>query len=540
MTEPTLLPLLRGRKISLDDALKSDLNVLVQLKWRDELVEFCRFLHKNLSEIAEVVSRHLGISKSDLEIAEFKEWRHGTFNTCVPVQIKGHPSLPRRVMIRFPQPFKVGETFNPGNVDEKLRCEAATYIWLRKNCPTIPIPRLLAMGFPGMQSFTTLENVSFWNRLIWYCQRLWLGQELSPYVSHRRRNLPGVGYLIIEYVEKGSMLSETWPEQSDDPKRRENLFRGLSQTLLSLAKIPLPKIGSWTINDSGIIALTNRPLSLLLHEFESHEIPTNIPRDLTYYSIEPWVLDMLACQDSRMRQQPNAIHSDSDGCTQLGALTALRGLLMNLVDRRARGGPFVLSLTDLHASNIFVDSDWNITCIIDLEFACVLPIQMVTVPHWLNNRGIDQITDSHFEEYKILYDEFVAAMEYEEDRQQLVSAQGDTLHSQRLRKSWETGSFWYSHALTSVNAFPALFDVHIAPRFGGVLSFAADQLLSKFWSDDAMGFITEKIEDQERYNARIREIFAKASQKSGTASTVEGDVPEKDEPNHDHAPSVAE
>jgi hypothetical protein len=32
-----------------------------------------------------------------------------------------------------------------------------------------------------------------------------------------------------------------------------------------------------------------------------------------------------------------------------------------------RHGPFPLQLTDLHASNIFVDEDWNITCLIDLE-----------------------------------------------------------------------------------------------------------------------------------------------------------------------------
>lgn len=53
--------------------------------------------------------------------------------------------------MRFPQPFKVGEDFRPGNAEEKLRCEAATYIWLQTKCPDIPIPRLFAVGFPGTQ-----------------------------------------------------------------------------------------------------------------------------------------------------------------------------------------------------------------------------------------------------------------------------------------------------------------------------------------------------------------------------------------------------
>ncbi|KEQ98347.1 hypothetical protein AUEXF2481DRAFT_36860 [Aureobasidium subglaciale EXF-2481] len=54
--------------------------------------------------------------------------------------------------MRFPLPYNIGEYFAPGTIDEKLRCEAATYVWLNKHCPTIPLPRLLGMGFPGSQS----------------------------------------------------------------------------------------------------------------------------------------------------------------------------------------------------------------------------------------------------------------------------------------------------------------------------------------------------------------------------------------------------
>jgi hypothetical protein len=37
------------------------------------------------------------------------------------------------------------------------------------------------------------------------------------------------------------------------------------------------------------------------------------------------------------------------------------------VKRERRNGPFYLQLTDLHASNIFVDENWNIAYLIDLE-----------------------------------------------------------------------------------------------------------------------------------------------------------------------------
>jgi hypothetical protein len=49
-------------------------------------------------------------------------------------------------------PYKVGECIYSGNAEEKLRIEAATYIWLRENCPDIPIPELLGFGLPGGHS----------------------------------------------------------------------------------------------------------------------------------------------------------------------------------------------------------------------------------------------------------------------------------------------------------------------------------------------------------------------------------------------------
>lgn len=55
--------------------------------------------------------------------------------------------LGKRVLIRFPLPYKVGESRYPGNADEKLHCEAAAYIWINQNYPSVPIPKLLGFSF---------------------------------------------------------------------------------------------------------------------------------------------------------------------------------------------------------------------------------------------------------------------------------------------------------------------------------------------------------------------------------------------------------
>lgn len=156
----TTLPLLRGR-ISLQDALTEDEDIIQRLSYPAKRLDFWLHHFRSRSQIAQVVSRHLNIPPSDFRLEGVEEWIHGSFNACIPITIlesTRHPRLPPRTIIRFPLPYRIGETINPGNVDEKLRCEAATYVWLQRNCPSIPVPRLLGFGFPGVQS---VDHMSF-------------------------------------------------------------------------------------------------------------------------------------------------------------------------------------------------------------------------------------------------------------------------------------------------------------------------------------------------------------------------------------------
>ena len=77
-------------------------------------------------------------------------WLHRSFNVCIPVYINNPGrSLPAKMAFRVPLPYKIGEEEFPGNAEEKVRSEAATYIWSNKNCPDIPIPKLRGFGVPG-------------------------------------------------------------------------------------------------------------------------------------------------------------------------------------------------------------------------------------------------------------------------------------------------------------------------------------------------------------------------------------------------------
>lgn len=145
------LPLFHG-DITLDTALEGDENMLQKIAYPEKRIDFYLFLYNNRSDIEAVVSRHLGLSKTDTcEIGGFEDWMAGSFNVCIPMKLNS-PRFPRRVLIRFPLPYKVGESSFAGNADEKVRCEAATYLSIQDNCPTVPIPVLWGFGFSGGQS----------------------------------------------------------------------------------------------------------------------------------------------------------------------------------------------------------------------------------------------------------------------------------------------------------------------------------------------------------------------------------------------------
>ena len=127
---------------------------------------------------------------------------------------------------------------------------------------------------------------------------------------------------------------------------------------------------------------------------ENEGIPSGIPRDRTYAEAEGYISDLISLQDNKIRYQPNSIHDQEDGRMQLAALAALRATAHHFMSPASRSGPFFYTLSDLQQNNIFVDEDWNIQTIIDLEWARSVPAQMQLPPYWLTSRAVDQIETS--------------------------------------------------------------------------------------------------------------------------------------------------
>lgn len=350
---------------------QDDDNVLQELSYPERRLGLYTDLYQHRAAIESIVSFHMNLSNEQTcSVGEVKEWISGSFNVCIPVYIDGGDNtVPRNVLIRFLLPFKVGETQRPDNANEKLRSETATFIWVRQR---IPPP--------------------------------------SPYLSHNCPFDQITGYLIMDYIVSTdtAMLSEFWGKLRLDQKRRTNLFRGLSRIILSLAQHPFDRIGSLKIDNDGSIKHTNRPLTLRLHHLENESVPTNIDRDLTFPTSDDYFMDLLSYHDSRLRHAPNLIQNNADGEAQLSTLTIMRALLPHFFYRELRRGPFVLTWTDLHQSNLFVDSDWNIKSLVDLEWTCSLPVEIIHPPYWLTNYTVDQLyLEKYLDAFSEAYSEFI-------------------------------------------------------------------------------------------------------------------------------------
>ncbi len=302
------------------------------------------------------------------------------------------------------------------------------------------------------------------------------------------------------------MLATTWKQQRQDPDRRQKLFRGMARIMLSLARVPQPRIGSFYFGHDGSIALTNRPLTTTLMILENDGAPRTIDQNEIYSCTETFLSDMLSFHDGRFLSHPNAVYGEGDCRGHMAARTVLRALSHYYIDRSRRYGPFLLQLTDQHACNMIVDDDWNITCLIDVEWVCALPSEMLHVPYWLTERGIDQIDGEHLTEFDEVRREFMRIFD-DEERQAATATRHGIVLAQALDDAWDSGGMWFWHCVSSINAMQSLVRDHLCPRFSTKFYPKVEVILSNLWCRDAAMVVEKKVAEHEEYDNKLRRLF---------------------------------
>ncbi|KND87469.1 hypothetical protein TOPH_07875 [Tolypocladium ophioglossoides CBS 100239] len=209
---------------------------------------------------------------------------------------------------------------------------------------------------------------------------------------------------------------------------------------------------------------------------------------------------MIRLHDNRLLSNPSATDEEEDCRSQMAIRVLLWTMTHHFLQRERRNGPFGVQLTDIHPGNILVDKDWNITCIFDLGEMCALPLEMVSVPYWLTGRAISQLQGEHLEEFDRVRQRIMQILEEEE------KSLGGSL-SKIIHETWESQGVWFWYSLTSVDAAFWLIADHLCPKFQARLSLQVEQPFSQFWCENADQVVRTKLEDYERYNNKLRQLF---------------------------------
>ena len=306
-----------------------------------------------------------------------------------------------------------------------------------------------------------------------------------------------MGYLLIPFVENGRLLSEVF-ETEDSPWRRENLYRDLSRIMIQLAQVQHHQIGSLTVTEVGEIQITNRPLFLRLQWLENEGIETNIARDKTYDCALSYWLDLLNGHDNRLKTQPNSLTDKDDGQKQMAALQMMRERMHHLLDSCSNKMGFFLTMTDPTKANFFVDEEWHITAMIDLDGACFWPIEMLHPPMWLTDKAIDELVEEDEQRFEVERTGFMKVFREEE---RII---GENHLSDRMDLNWTRGSCWCGIILGNTSAAYNLIRQHFIPRFNDLRDFDSTyDSKAKAWTEDWDGFIQKKLEDLKGYRKQL-------------------------------------
>ncbi|KAI0099078.1 hypothetical protein GGR51DRAFT_576458 [Nemania sp. FL0031] len=509
---PTTLELVGRGPITLDSALENESNVINLASYKPAMDKLYQELWSQRHSIEGLVKHHLALDTEDVSVLPTDYWRFGGFNVCIILAIKSGSKPVSNIVFRCPMPHKLAEARYPGSIDDKLGGEVGAYIWIEENCPEIRTPHLFGFGTMDGRHFTHANHLSFFRRVArfsWrFIYRLLRRPLLSSYVVHPPRQQFHSAYMVLEYLgpETGRMLSNTFKIHREDKTKRQRLFRGMSRIMVSLARIPQACIGSFQFNHDGTVTLTNRPLSCNMMIAENDGAPRTIPANETISCTDAFVSEMLTFHDQRFLAQPNAAMTESDCRSQMAVKTLLRVVSHNYIKRELRNGPFLIQHTDFHASNVLVDEDWNITGLIDLEWICALPAEMLAVPYWLTGCSIERIRDEEYDRFDEVRQEFMHIFE-EEEQATKAKAHHNISLSEVMHEMWNSKGVWFYHCLFSVNVMYFLLGSHLVPPKS--LPWDVEKIVSKFWSGNSEEVVQRKLADKEAYDVRLRELFNK-------------------------------
>ncbi|KIH93732.1 hypothetical protein SPBR_04180 [Sporothrix brasiliensis 5110] len=493
---------LDGKIIGYEEAIDWEDDFLQKKTKHDKNLAFLRDLYPKAASLEQLVAFYLKLDSRRIE-CNVSDSLQGGFNTVLAVQVHDTPENKytkqrdvrehdwpqegHNVILRFPTPASCGEDVHPGSILEKMRCEVAI-AWLRIR--------------------QTIAGV---------CGRPVPSDYLPVTLPSSVKLPPNTGYLLLEFFgpSMGTLLnvaadSRIRPPSEIDPAKKQNLYRSFSRIMLSLARVPQPRIGAFRFNDDGTITLDNRPLVSTITIHESEGAPRTIPPNQTFSRVDDYIDSMISFHEHRFLAAPHAVVSRFDGQLQMAAWVFIRSLLPHFVNKRRNTGPFVLQLSDKNPCNFIVDDDWNVTAMYDLEFIIAAPVESMDAPSWLGWTSLDENASTGYSAYDAERSEFMDQFQEEELRMIGTATPLGARLSDVMNESWRSERLWLFATVLGLNGVTQLAEHRFEPLFGSN-GFPRASSLYRIWRMDAEDVLAKKEADNDRYLAQVAALFGRGN-----------------------------
>lgn len=339
---------------------------------------------------------------------------------------------------------------------------------------------------------------------------------MSPYYPHECGNKLPTGYVVTEFVETPDScnLSDIWHEISEDPINQIKISHSISKMMLSVASEPKKRIGCFIVNNNCIVTLNNRPVLHTTSVFQRKAVSPTDPGDRTFTSTKEFVEKMLQVKDLGLVQQPNGCATEKQCRDQMAFRVILRSLKDNFLKRDLGDGLFIPQLADLDVRHLRVDSNLNITCLLDIESLCVLPVETFQEPHWLLGVHVKDAEDTYkySDARKFFMDcfrqqEFLLATE---TTKFLSTTSHVSLHH-CMTDMWHSRGFWFMASIMSPTSMYDQAYKEMLTRFSTLSFREIEEVRASLWGD-SHAVVNTMTTERNEYLAKVDFVFRRVSE----------------------------
>ncbi|KAH7175799.1 hypothetical protein EDB81DRAFT_771123 [Dactylonectria macrodidyma] len=334
-------------------------NLVVRAKVEREIDQFVESI--DTDAVCRIASSYHG----GVPCKTFGAPKHGCFNICISVVFDTSP--PEKWVVRIALPAL------DAWIDERIETQLATMKYVSAKT-TIPVPRVHGWSFT----------------------------DDSPI---------GSAFIIMDYVHGYTLDELGFPFRTDSRPRcfldlgwaKHKYRQQLADFYTQLRQLEFPKIGALgfptkngkPLFDCGAdeIEVIHRPMPMEMttQEFQGMDPAASVPAMTTYSTARSFVEDaVLSLASNDFDKSPDIGLNVRGGRDALYAQHHFhRFVLDNWLDSKQDKGPFVLMHGGLNMllDKLVFDTELNLVGVLDWEFSCVIPAQMMVPPVWLTGGG---------------------------------------------------------------------------------------------------------------------------------------------------------